>query len=66
VATAGARVVAVPVSNYRAVDGAPGVDVEITRGAIQPFGTGNDEIHGRRFREWENPRETRRDWVWFL
>ena len=39
-----AGMVAVPMREHGAVDRTPGIDVEIARRAVQPLGTGNDEI----------------------
>ncbi len=45
-----ACVVAMGVGYDGAIDRPPGVDIEITGRAIQPFGAGNDKIHEyRRF-----------------
>ena len=43
---AGAGVIAVGMGDHRALDGAPGVDIEITRRAIKTFGARDNKVHG--------------------
>src|SRR6185369_578637 len=41
------RMVAVRVRDHRAIDGPPGIDVEVARRAVQPFPALDDEVAGR-------------------
>jgi hypothetical protein len=41
------RMVAVRVRDHRAIDGPPGIDVEVARRAIQPFPALDDDVAGR-------------------
>ena len=52
VGVAAARMVPVRVRDHRAVDRPPGVDVEVARGAVQPFPALDDEIVGRRLHQY--------------
>jgi hypothetical protein len=61
-AMAGSRMIRVRMCDHRALDGLPGIDMELPRHAIQPLFPGNYQIrHGRR--EDSSQRRTGRAWL---